>query len=77
MQVVYGKHTEDVVPGVEDKNVILEPNYSMSTIFADIERLLNRLTGLNRFQSTQERALRMALRISFLERALLNLAEVQ
>lgn len=74
---MYGKHTEDVVPGVEDKNVILEPNYSMSTIFADIERLLNRLTGLNRFQSTQERALRMALRISFLERALLNLAEVQ
>mmetsp|Transcript_37417 Transcript_37417/g.45588 ORF Transcript_37417/g.45588 Transcript_37417/m.45588 type:complete len:160 (-) Transcript_37417:1127-1606(-) len=55
----------------------LEPNLNMSKEFADVERLLNRLTGINRFQSVEERGLRMALRVSFLDRALTGLAEAE
>ena len=47
----------------------------MCETFSDIDCLLNRLTGLNRFQQTKERALRMAMRVSFLEQALLGLGE--
>jgi len=55
----------------------LVPNYEVLDDVAHYERLLNRLTGLNRFQSLKQRTQRMSLRVCFLEKALLGLADAQ
>ena len=39
------------------------PNTNMRESIGEVERFLNKLTGLNRFQSAEERALKMSLRI--------------
>jgi len=42
-----------------------------------MERIINRLTGLNRFQTLSQSTIRMNLRIAFLENALLGIASSQ
>ena len=66
-----------VLKGQAPKPTILIPNNNIISDLEKVERFLNRLTGLNRFQNLAQRTLRMNLRISFLERALVGLAEAQ
>lgn len=54
---------------------MLLPNINFSHDLPNIERILNRLCGLNRFQNLAQRMVRMSLRVSFLEHALLGLAQ--
>ena len=66
-----------VLKGQAPKPTVLIPNSNIISDLEKVERFLNRLTGLNRFQNLAQRTLRMNLRISFLERALVGLAEAQ
>ena len=53
------------------------PNGNVISEQEKIERILNRLTGLNRFQTLHQRTQRLNLRTDFLEQALLGLAKAQ
>ena len=53
----------------------LLPNSNLLSDWEKMERIVNRLTGLNRFQNLAQRTLRMHLRVSFLEQALVGLAK--
>ena len=62
---------------LKQQAVVLMPNGKLMEDQKVLERILNRLCGLNRFQTLTQRTLRLNLRVSLLEHALLGLASAQ
>jgi len=59
-------------PGLKTCQALV-PNTRMFSNLSEIDRLLNNLTGVNRFQTLKQRAQRMFLRICFINKALVDL----